>query len=86
MLPFSPMRSLKSLALCLLLAAAASSFLGPVHAQSDSPADIKAAADAIQTLTDQQKTIADNQAKIDQKLADIAQNIHDARLYASRAR
>ena len=80
------MRTLKHLALCLLLAAAASSFFGPVHAQTDSPEDIKAAADAIQTLTDQQKTIADNQDKIDQKLADIAQNIHDARLYASRAR
>ena len=32
------MRTLKYLALCLLLAAAASSFLGPVHAQTDSPA------------------------------------------------
>jgi hypothetical protein len=80
------MRSLKTLALCTLLAAAASSFLGPVHAQSDSPADIKSVADAVQTLADQQKTIADNQSKIDEKLADIAQNIHDARLYSSRAR
>jgi len=80
------MRTLKFIALCTLLAAAASSVLGPVQAQSVSVADIKATADAVQALGDQQKTIADNQAKIDQKLADIAENIRVARLYASRAK
>jgi hypothetical protein len=77
---------IKTLALCGLLAVAASSIFGPAQAQTDSVADIKATADTIQTLEDQQKTITDNQAKIDAKLADIVENIRVARLYASRAR
>ena len=80
------MRTLKLCAFCALLAAAASPFLGPVQAQTPSVADIKATAEAIQTLTDQQKTINDNQTKIDEKLADIAENIRVARLYAARAK
>ena len=80
------MRTLKYLALCGLLAATASSFFGPAQAQSPSVSDIKATADAIQTLEDQQKTITDNQGKIDDKIADIAENVRVARLYASRAR
>jgi hypothetical protein len=77
---------IKTLALCGLLTVAASSIFGPAQAQTDSVADIKATADTIQTLEDQQKTITDNQAKIDAKLADIVENIRVARLYASRAR
>lgn len=80
------MRTLKCLALAALLAAAANSILSPAQAQSDSVADIKATADAIQALQDQQKTLADNQAKIDTKLADIAENVRIARLYGARAR
>jgi prefoldin subunit 5 len=80
------MRTLKLTALCVLLAAAASPFLVPVQAQTPSVADIKATAEAIQTLTDQQKTINDNQTKIDEKLADITENIRVARLYAARAK
>ncbi len=80
------MRTLKYVALCGLLAGAAGTFLGPAQAQSDSVADIKATAEAIQTLQDQQKTIADNQAKIDDKLATIAENVRQARLYAARSR
>jgi hypothetical protein len=80
------MRTLKFLALCGLLVAAASSLFGPVQAQTSSVGDIKATADAIQTLTDQQKTIDDNQDKIDAKLADIAEDVRVARLYASRAK
>jgi len=80
------MRTLKIMALCGLLAAAASSIFGPAQAQTASVADIKATADAIQALQDQQKTITDNQTKIDAKLASIAENVRVARLYASRAR
>jgi len=80
------MRTLKLIALCALLAAAASSFFGPAQAQTPSVADIKATAEAIQALTDQQKTINDNQTKIDEKLADIAENIRVARLYSARAK
>jgi hypothetical protein len=80
------MRTLKFLALAALLAAGVNSILAPAQAQSDDVAGIKAAADAIATLQDQQKTIADNQAKIDTKLADIAENVREARLFAARAR
>ncbi len=80
------MRTLKYLALCGLLAAAASTFFGPAQAQTPSVADIKATADAIQAVQDQQKTITDNEAKIDEKIADIAENVRVAKLYASRAR
>ena len=80
------MRTLKIMALCGLLAAAASSFFGPAQAQTAGVADIKATAEAIQTLQDQQKTITDNQAKIDAKLASIAENVRVARLYAARAK
>ena len=80
------MRTLKYLALCGLLAATASSFFGPAQAQSPSVSDIKATADAIQTLEDQQKTITDNQAKIDEKLASIAENVRIARLYGARVK
>jgi hypothetical protein len=80
------MRTLKYLALCGLMAGAASLLLGPAQAQTESVGDIKATADAIQTLEDQQKTITDNQGKIDDKLADIAECVRVARLYASRAR
>jgi ribosomal protein S5 len=80
------MRTLKLLALAALLAAGVNSILSPAQAQSESVAAIKATADAIQTLQDQQKTIADNQAKIDTKLATIAENVRVARLYAARAR
>jgi len=80
------MRNLKFLALCGLLAAAAGTFLGPAQAQTGSVADIKATAEAIQTLQDQQKTITDNQASIDAKLAAIAENVRLARLYSSRAK
>jgi hypothetical protein len=80
------MRTLKYLALCGLLAGAASSFFGPAQAQTPSVGDIKATADAIQAIQDQQKTITDNQGKIDEKIADIAENVRVARLYASRAR
>jgi hypothetical protein len=80
------MRTLKYLALCGLMAATASLFFGPAQAQTASVADIKATADAIQALQDQQKTITDNEDKIDAKLADIAENIRVARLYASRAK
>ena len=80
------MRNFKSLALCALLAAAAGTFFGPAQAQTASVADIKATADAIQTLQDQQKTIADNQSKIDDKLAAIADNVREARLFSSRAK
>jgi hypothetical protein len=80
------MRTLKYLALCGLLAGAASVFYGPVQAQTASVSEIKATADAIQALEDQQKTITDNQAKIDDKIADIAENVRVARLYSSRAR
>jgi hypothetical protein len=78
------MRTLKYLALCGLLAAAAGSLYGPAQAQTDSVADIKATAEAVQTLQDQQKTIADNQGKIDDKLAAIAENVRIARLYGAR--
>jgi hypothetical protein len=80
------MQTLKYVALCGLLAAAASSIMGPAQAQTASVADLKATADAIQALTDQQKTITDNQAKIDAKLADIAENVRVARLYSARAK
>ena len=80
------MRNFKFLALCGLLAATASLFFGPVQAQTANPADIKATADAIQALQDEQKTISDNQAKIDDKLAAIAENVREARLFAARAR
>lgn len=80
------MRTLKLIALCGLLAAAASSIYQPARAQSASVGDIKATADAIQTLQDQQKAITANQGKIDDKLADIAENVRVARLYSSRAR
>jgi hypothetical protein len=80
------MRNLKFLALCGLLAAAASPFFGPAQAQIASVADIKATAEALQTLQDQQKTITDNQGKIDDKLASIAENVRQARLFASRAK
>ena len=80
------MRTLKFLALCGLLAGAAGTFLGPAQAQTSSVADIKATAEAIQTLQDQQKTITDNQAKIDAKLATIAENVRVARLYAARVK
>ena len=80
------MRTLKYLALCGLLAGVASSFFGPAQAQTASVSDIKATADAIQTLEDQQKTITDNQGKIDDKIADIAENVRVARLFASRAK
>lgn len=80
------MRNFKFLALCGLLAAAAGSLFGPAHAQTASVADIKATAEAILALQDQQKTITDNQAKIDAKLASIAENVRVARLFSSRAR
>jgi hypothetical protein len=80
------MLTLKYLALCGLLALAASSIFGPAQAQTASVADIKATADAIQAIQDQQKTITDNEAKIDQKIAEIAENVRVARLYASRAK
>jgi hypothetical protein len=81
------MRNLKFLALCGLLAAAASTFFGPAQAQSTaSVADIKATAEAILTLQDEQKTITDNQAKIDAKLATIAEDVREARLFSARAR
>ena len=69
-----------------LLAGAASTFLAPAQAQTATVADIKATAEAIQALQDQQKTITDNQAKIDAKLATIAENVRVARLFASRAK
>ena len=80
------MRNLKFLALCGLLAATAGTFFGPAQAQTGGVADIKATAEAIQTLQDQQKTITDNQASIDAKLAAIAENVRLARLYSSRAK
>ena len=80
------MRNLKYLALCGLLAAAASTIFGPLQAQTPSVADIKATADAIQALQDQQAAISANQDKIDAKLADITENVRVARLYSSRAR
>jgi len=80
------MRTLKFLALCGLLAAAAGTFYEPAQAQTESVGDIKATADALQALQDQQKTIADNQAKIDDKLAAIAENVRQARLFSSRAK
>ncbi|HEX4084443.1 MAG TPA: hypothetical protein VHY22_06020 [Chthoniobacteraceae bacterium] len=80
------MRQLKFLALTGLLAAAASTFLHPAHGQTATVGDIKAMADTIQALQDQQKTISDNQEKIDGKLADIAENIRVARIYAARVR
>jgi len=82
------MKTLKLLAFAALLAAGVNSILAPAQAQSqgDDVASIKAAADAIATLQDQQKTIADNQAKIDSKIADIAENVREARLFAARAR
>jgi hypothetical protein len=79
------MTTLKSLALCALIAAAATPLLGPARAQT-SGADPKATADAIQTIVDQQKTINDNEDKIDAKIADIADNVRVARLFSSRAR
>jgi hypothetical protein len=78
------MHSLKFFALCCLLAAAASLFFAPVHAQTGGPADANAA--TVQTLLDQQKTITANQAKIDGKLASIAENVRLARLFQSRAK
>jgi hypothetical protein len=78
------MRTLKFMAVCGLLAGAASVFFGPAQAQTDSVADIKATLEAIQTLQDQQKTITDNQARIDAKLATIAENIRVARLFSAR--
>ncbi|MGA3169675.1 MAG: hypothetical protein ABSE62_01555 [Chthoniobacteraceae bacterium] len=78
------MRNLKLLALCALLAAAVSALI-PAGAQTADP-DAQATAQAIQTLQDQQKTIADNQATIDQKLATISDAVHQARLFAARAR
>jgi len=80
------MSTLKFIALSTLLIAAGSALLGPVQAQTESVADIKATAEAIQTLQDQQKTISDNQAAIDAKLAVIAENVRVARIYASRVR
>jgi hypothetical protein len=80
------MRTFKILALCSLIAGVASTFLAPAQAQVATVADIKATAEAIQTLQDQQKTITDNQAKIDEKLATIAENVRVARLFAARAR
>jgi len=80
------MRTLKYLLFTALFAAAASSILAPAQAQSDSAVDIKATADAIQTLEDQQKIIVDNQTKIDAKLATITENVRIARLYGARAR
>jgi len=85
-IPILIMRNFKSIALCGLLAAMAGSYFGPAQAQTSTVADIKATAEAIQTLQDQQKTITDNQAKIDAKLATIAENVRVARLYQSRAR
>jgi hypothetical protein len=83
----SAMRKFNFFALCILLAGLASVQLRPAHAQQTaSVADLKATADAIQTLQDQQKTITDNQAKIDAKLATIAESIRQARLYAARLR
>ena len=80
------MRSLKLLGVCVLLAAAANSFLGPARAQSGTVSDLKATAAAIQALAEQQKTISDNQDKIDAKLADVAENVRIGRLYAKRVR
>ena len=80
------MRTLKSLALCGLLAGTASLCFGPAQGQTASVEDIKATAEAIQTLQDQQKTITDNQGKIDAELATIADNVRQARLFAARAR
>jgi hypothetical protein len=80
------MRTLKSLILFVILAAAANSIFNPAQAQSPSVGDIKAAAEAAQAVTDQQKTISDNQDKIDAKLADIAENLRVARLFAARAK
>jgi len=80
------MQTFKFIAVCALLAAAASTFFGPAQAQVGSVADIKATADAVQTLQDQQKAITDNQAKIDDKLAAIAENVRVARLYSSRVK
>jgi len=81
---------IKNLLLLTLLAAAAFNILGPAHAQTQAPtpsvADIKATAQAIQTLQAQQKTIADNQAAIDQKLTGIAEEVRVARLFQSRAK
>jgi len=91
------MRTLKFLALCGLLAGAAELFFGPVEAQTGQPmaqqspqpvsvADIKAMAEAVQALQNQQKTIAANQAAIDGKLAAIAENVRLARLMQSRSK
>lgn len=80
------MRNLKYLAVCAIIAAGASSLLVPARAQTSSPADIKATADAIATIVAQQKILADNQGKIDAKLATIAENVRVARLYAARVK
>jgi len=86
------MRNLKYLAFTGLLAGVASIILGSADAQMQAPApgpsvaEIKATAEAIQTLEDQQKTITDNQAKIDAKLAGIADAVHQTKLFAARVR
>jgi hypothetical protein len=80
------MRNLKYLGICALLALAGGTIYGPLQAQTSNPADIKATADAIQALQDQEAAISANQDKIDAKLADITENVRVARLYSSRAR
>jgi hypothetical protein len=80
------MRTLKFLALTGMLVAVANSIFLPAQAQPSAVGDIKATAEAIQTLQDQQKIISDNQAKIDAKLAVIAENVRVARLFQSRAK
>ena len=80
------MRTLKFIGFYMLLAAATTSLFRPAEAQSDSVSDIKATAQSILTLQDQQKTITDNQARIDDKLATIAEDIRVARLFSARAR
>ena len=86
------MPSFKHLALCALVAGAASILLHPAQAQTSSASvalsadEFKAANAAIQALQEQQKTLTDNQAKIDAKLGTIAENIRLARIYASRAK
>jgi hypothetical protein len=80
------MRTLKYIAFSLFVVAAANSLFAPARAQTASVADIKATAEAIQTLQDQQKTLADNQTKIDTALASIAENVRVARIYAARAK
>ena len=82
-----PMRILKFMAVCGLLAGAANIYLGPAQAQQTaSVADIQATGAAILTLQDQQKEIVANQGKIDEKLASIAENVRVARLYSARVK